>query len=123
MDMPITGLRAWSVMVSDDGDNAYVPVQEGGTIHIYKVALQGDEQFEAITEGERAIIPLDMNGDTILYTQIAMAHMAMLFTLIFKCWRVQAMAYCSSITVRQLVMVIASRQRLKAIGATSITMI
>ncbi len=84
MDMPITGLRAWSVLVSDNGDNAYVPVQEGGTIHIYKVGLQGNEQFEAITEGERAIIPLDMNGDTLLYTQIAINTPPELYTTDLK---------------------------------------
>lgn len=69
MDMPVMGLRAWTVAISDDGKTAYVPVQAGGTVHIYRVSLTGAIQFEGITEGESADAILDMHDGCILYAQ------------------------------------------------------
>ena len=72
MDMPVRGLQAWNLMVSDDGEYAYATVQSGGTNHIYKVALSGAEGHEAVTSGECAAFPLDLRGDQLLYARTSL---------------------------------------------------
>ncbi len=69
LDMPVMGLRAWNVLISLDGETAYTTVQVGGTVNIYAVALSGDEHYEAITEGDHALAPLDVGADEILYAK------------------------------------------------------
>ena len=69
MDMPIMGLRSWYVTVSSDGQSAYVPVQDGGTVQIYQISLSGEERCEAIISGENASFILDLRDDHLLYAQ------------------------------------------------------
>lgn len=65
-DMP--AFRAFpSILVSKDGRWAYVQVQDGGTVQIYRVALSGPESWAPVVKGERACIPLDMDDGHLLF--------------------------------------------------------
>lgn len=54
-DMPIS-LAATSLKITADGNYAYAGVQDGGTIGIYKVALDGAESWEKVIGGDRACL-------------------------------------------------------------------
>lgn len=54
--------------ITDDGQTLYARVQVGGTVGIYKFALDGDENAEEVIGGERTCILLDVVGDKILYS-------------------------------------------------------
>jgi dipeptidyl aminopeptidase/acylaminoacyl peptidase len=57
-----------NILFSPDGKYAYVPVQERGTVPIYRVALSGGEDWHSIISGERSLIPLDSHGSRLLFT-------------------------------------------------------
>ena len=69
MDMPVAGISAANTQVSDDGAVAYVPVQAGGTNHVYGVALNGAEDCQSLTDGDCAIYPQSLVGDALLYAR------------------------------------------------------
>jgi len=56
------------IILSEDGLNAYVQVQKGGTVHIYRVATEGQESFIPITTGKRSCTLLDLVGDELFYS-------------------------------------------------------
>jgi len=65
-DMPV--YRAFpNILVSADSQAAYVQVQEGGTVPIYRVALRGPESWAPIVTGKRSCIPLDINSKHLLF--------------------------------------------------------
>ena len=70
MDMPVAGIDAANTAVSDDGAFAITPVQAGGTNHAYRVALAGEEDCRALTDGDCAIYPQDLAGEKLLYARI-----------------------------------------------------
>ena len=72
MDMPVAGLSECPVMISDDGSVALASVQRGGTDHIYRLALSGDEDIQAITHGDCAVFPLDRRGEQLLYARTSL---------------------------------------------------
>lgn len=72
LDMPIAGLSEWNTAITDDGGTAITTVQEGGVNHIYRIALSGAESCQALTEGERAVFPLDLRGDQLLYASTSL---------------------------------------------------
>ena len=47
-------------------NQAYVRVQEGGNLHVYRVALSGDEQWEPVITGDRSCTILDINNQKLL---------------------------------------------------------
>lgn len=51
-------VRSPRILVSADSEVAFVPVQDGGTVQIYRVALNGDISFAPILSGERSCLPL-----------------------------------------------------------------
>ncbi len=67
LDMPAAGLGDWNIMIADDGASALTTVQEGGTIHVYRIALSGEESYQPITSGNCAVFPLDLVGKKLLY--------------------------------------------------------
>ena len=67
LDMPVAGLSEWNTAITDVGQTAISTVQEGGTVHIYRIALSGAESYQAVTKGECAVFPLDLRGDRLLY--------------------------------------------------------
>ncbi len=68
MDMPTPSV--YSMPIPLKGDSAYVRVQTGGTVQIYRVALSGDEAHEAIVSGDRACFAQNIHGGKILYASI-----------------------------------------------------
>jgi dipeptidyl aminopeptidase/acylaminoacyl peptidase len=69
-DMP-AGVTAQmgKVFVTADGEAAYVQVQIGGTVPIYRVGLQGAIAYEAVLSGDRSCFLLDCHqpSATLLY--------------------------------------------------------
>ena len=72
LDMPVAALSSQNVMFSADGNTAYATVQRGGTDHIYRVALDGPEAYEAVTDGDSVDYPLDLRGANLLYARTTM---------------------------------------------------
>jgi dipeptidyl aminopeptidase/acylaminoacyl peptidase len=65
-DMPAFGLiRALGFKIVDD--NAYIGVQEGGEVHICRIALSGDESCECLVDGERANLLVDVHPERMLF--------------------------------------------------------
>lgn len=64
-DMPagVTAQLA-KVIVTADGQVAYVPVQSGGTVQIYAVPLQGATHYTPVLSGDRSCLLLDGNPTT-----------------------------------------------------------
>ena len=65
-DMPAAGVTR-KFMPHCDNDSTWVRVQVGGTIQIYRVALNGDPEWQSIVDGERACYPLDTVGDCLIF--------------------------------------------------------
>jgi dipeptidyl aminopeptidase/acylaminoacyl peptidase len=65
---PNAALAAPFIGISDDGKDAYTRVQKGGTVGIYRIALSGQENWEAVVSGARTCMLLDMRCDKLLYT-------------------------------------------------------
>jgi Tol biopolymer transport system component len=55
------------MLITGDGEAAYVPVQNGGTVHIYRVALGGPASWIPLVAGERTCTPLGMDDEHLLY--------------------------------------------------------
>ena len=72
LDMPVAALSAWNINVTADSDSALMTVQRGGADHIYRIALDGEENWQAVTSGESVNYPLDLVGDRLLYAQTSM---------------------------------------------------
>jgi dipeptidyl aminopeptidase/acylaminoacyl peptidase len=51
-DMPVNW-QPTTIPITNDGKFAYVPVQEGGTVQVYRVALSGPESCAPVLGGER----------------------------------------------------------------------
>ncbi len=54
-DMPVGAFFSSALYLTEDGKSAYAPVQESGNVSVYRIALTGDENWEAVLAGERAI--------------------------------------------------------------------
>lgn len=67
-DMPAMGLAAIHLPVSDNGKTTYVRVQDGGTVQIYRIALEGAEDWSPVITGERACLLQDMKIGKLLYS-------------------------------------------------------
>jgi dipeptidyl aminopeptidase/acylaminoacyl peptidase len=78
-DMPIVSIRPPKVLVSGDGQTAYVQVQEGGTVQIYGIELGGPESWMPVVSGERACFPQDLSGERLVFLVSALDHPTDLF--------------------------------------------
>ena len=56
-----------NILFDSDDEAALLQVQDGGTIHIYRVALSGDEDWQAVIAGERSCLPMGSDGQQILF--------------------------------------------------------
>ena len=65
----MSSFRAWQprLQVSEDGKSAYVQVQGGGAMGVYRVALHGRESCAQVVAGERACYLMDMRGGRLLF--------------------------------------------------------
>ncbi len=84
-DMP-TMLYSMSLPISSDGKFAFVDVQDGGEVHIYRVALHGAEAWEPVVTGERSCYLLDLSADgtSLLYAVSTMHNPVDLYTCDIK---------------------------------------
>ena len=67
-DMPIVAKDRHVLQLDDQGINAYVTIQDGGTINIFRVVLDGDVSYEPIMTGERACYPSAYHAKKLLVT-------------------------------------------------------
>jgi dipeptidyl aminopeptidase/acylaminoacyl peptidase len=65
--------------ISGDGEDAFVRVQNGGALGIYRVALKGEEEWEPLVTGERLAALMDANRETLLYMVSSMHATADLY--------------------------------------------
>ena len=67
LDMPVEGMSEWNTAITDVGQTAISTVQEGGTVHIYRIALSGAESYQSIVEGRvRCVSAGSAGGSTAL---------------------------------------------------------
>ena len=65
-DMPV-GYRDYpKFQVSQDGEGAYVRVQDGGRMRLYRVALQGKVSYKPVVAGDRACYALGLHEGRML---------------------------------------------------------
>lgn len=67
-DMPVVSLATIFLPLSEDGQHVYIRVQDGGTVQIYRVALDGEESWAPVISGERTCLPLDLKDGKLLYS-------------------------------------------------------
>ena len=72
-DMPV---MTWSMKlpVTSDGKFALAQVQDGGTVHIYKVALEGAESWTPLVTGERGVFLQSASESSLLYLVSDLLH-------------------------------------------------
>lgn len=72
LDMPVAGLSEKNLLVTDDGAFAFASVQRGGSVHIYRIALRGPEDWQPVTQGDCAVFPLAARGERLLYAKTSL---------------------------------------------------
>jgi len=77
-DFPFT--REASICVGKDGKDAFINVQNGGTSQIYRIGLQGEENWQPLVNGERSCMPLGVSAKNILYGASTLHNPFDLFT-------------------------------------------
>jgi dipeptidyl aminopeptidase/acylaminoacyl peptidase len=66
-DMAVALGQMLRVLVAPSGQAAYVQVQDGGTVQVYRVGLDGPVDWTAVLGGERSCYPLDIVGEQLLF--------------------------------------------------------
>ncbi len=79
MDMPARSLRTARLFVDVPNDAAYVQVQRGGTVGIYRIALSGAESCIPVLTGERTCCLMHGVGDQLLYQVSTLADPLQLY--------------------------------------------
>ena len=78
-DFPVM-MDSGKLLLTSDGNAAYVPVQDGGTVQIYRIALEGAESFTSLVNGDRTCFPLGADDQHLVYLVSAINHPIDLFT-------------------------------------------
>jgi len=80
-DMPALAEQIFvpKILVSADGLQAYVRVQDGGTLPVYRIALAGPEVWTPVVTGERACYVQDLQGRQLLFAASTLDNPADLF--------------------------------------------
>ncbi len=60
-DLPLGSLLRPRILIGEEGRTAYIPAQDGGALHIYRVALEGPETWNPVISGERTCMPLGID--------------------------------------------------------------
>lgn len=81
-DMPTASFYMPGLYITQDGKTAYAPVHAGGTLGIYRVALEGAENWEPVITGERTckLLDVDRAEQRLLYNVSTMFNPTDLFT-------------------------------------------
>ena len=67
-DMPSLAFRAGGLMISDDGNSAFVQVQDGGQVRVYRCALSGDKDCQpVIADDDHSAFIMDCDERQIIY--------------------------------------------------------
>lgn len=66
-DMPALGALSTQLRISPGSDSAYIQVQDGGTVQLYRIALKGKISCEALVAGDRSCLLMDANAKNLLY--------------------------------------------------------
>ncbi len=66
-DMATPMLYGPRVLIDENGRAAYVQVQDGGSVHVYRVGLDGSPDWAAVVDGERSCTPLDLRARRLLF--------------------------------------------------------
>jgi dipeptidyl aminopeptidase/acylaminoacyl peptidase len=61
--------------VSRDSSNAFINVQDGGSVHIYEIALSGKEAWKPILQGERSLFLNGINAEKILFCTVDLQNL------------------------------------------------
>ncbi|MBI9046203.1 MAG: S9 family peptidase [Anaerolineaceae bacterium] len=63
--------KSWEAIpvISPDSKSAYINVQQGGQVQIYQVALQGEEHWNLLLEGDRTAALFDISSENILFAE------------------------------------------------------
>ena len=80
VDMPIGPLLRPRILITKDTQTAYVQVQDGGTLQIYRVALSGPETWAPVVAGERSCMTLGMDDGRLVYAVSSIHNPVDLFT-------------------------------------------
>ncbi len=67
------------ILLTRDGKTAYVQVQDGGTIQIYRVTLTGPESWDPVVVGERTCLLLDTDDRHLLFASSTLENPVDLF--------------------------------------------
>jgi dipeptidyl aminopeptidase/acylaminoacyl peptidase len=70
----LPALRYHRPFVGIDEAHVYVQVQDGGTVAIYRISLDGDPHCEKLIHGPRTCMLLDKVDDTLLYSVDDITH-------------------------------------------------
>jgi len=73
VDIPIGSLMRPRILINKESQTAYVQVQDGGTLQIYRIVLSGPESWSPVVAGERSCMPLGMD-DTRLVFAVSTIH-------------------------------------------------
>ncbi len=66
-DMPPALTKSPRLLPDADGQHVFLTVQEGGTMPIFRVVLDGEPAWEAVITGERSAFPLSLEADKLLF--------------------------------------------------------
>jgi dipeptidyl aminopeptidase/acylaminoacyl peptidase len=66
-DNPAVFLGDGQFLLTDDGREAIVPVQTGGTVAVVRIALDGEESHRVVCGGPRTYAPLAVRGQKLLF--------------------------------------------------------
>jgi dipeptidyl aminopeptidase/acylaminoacyl peptidase len=75
----LQGVQVPRILVTEDGRAAYIQVQDGGTVSIYRIALTGPESWVPVVMGERSSLPLDADEEHLLFAVSELDNPADLF--------------------------------------------
>jgi dipeptidyl aminopeptidase/acylaminoacyl peptidase len=67
------------ILITGDGRAAYIRVQDGGAVPIYRIALTGPESWAPLVMGERSCFPLDADEQYLLFAVSGLDNPADLF--------------------------------------------
>ena len=67
------------ILVTEDGLAAYIRVQDGGTVPIYRVALAGPESSAPVVPGKRSSFTLDLDNKHLLFAVSSLDNPADLY--------------------------------------------
>ncbi|MEZ4638130.1 MAG: hypothetical protein R2873_16945 [Caldilineaceae bacterium] len=79
-DFPFDVLGQPRILLDAAAETAFVEVQCGGEVRIYRVSLKGKD-YAAVVSGERSCFPLGLHGDTLIFVASSLNNPTDLFSV------------------------------------------